>query len=160
MPNLKVGNHNVCYFTVFKGTGLQTYYSNQSYTETINTKYKGEMNMKKVAIFVHAGENELGRAVHGLLYAQEIHEAGGKVKLIFDGEGTQWIGRFEDTNHPMNPLYKKVKALGVIEACEYCAGAFGAKEAVQKASIPTQNEYEGHPSIAKLISEDYQIITL
>jgi hypothetical protein len=42
------------------------------------------MNMKKVAIFVHAGENELGRAVLGLVYADEIHASGGKVKLIFD----------------------------------------------------------------------------
>ncbi|WP_199880629.1 DsrE family protein [Bacillus massiliglaciei] len=116
--------------------------------------------MKKVAIFVHASEKELGRAVHGLLYSEEIHATGGKVRLIFDGEGTQWIGRFEDTNHPMNPLYKKVKSFGIIEACEYCAGAFGATEDVQKASISTANDYEGHPSIAKLISEDYEIITL
>jgi predicted peroxiredoxin len=70
---------------------------------------KGEMDMKKVAIFVHAGENELGRAVHGLVYADEIHSAGGEVKLIFDGQGTLWIPRFEDPNHPMHPLYKKLK---------------------------------------------------
>ena len=40
MPNLKTGNHNVCYFTFFKGTGLQTCYSNQSYTETVKTNTK------------------------------------------------------------------------------------------------------------------------
>lgn len=34
--------------------------------------------MKKAAIFVHAGENKLGRAVHALVYADEIHEAGEK----------------------------------------------------------------------------------
>jgi hypothetical protein len=118
------------------------------------------MNMKKVAIFVHAGENELGRAVHALVYTEEIQAAGGDVKLIFDGVGTQWIGRFEDTNHPMNPLYKKVKALGVIEACDYCAEAFGAKEDIQKASITSVNDNEGHASIANLIAEEYQIITL
>jgi hypothetical protein len=121
---------------------------------------KGEMDMKKVAIFVHAGENELGRAVHGLVYADEIHSAGGEVKLIFDGQGTLWIPRFEDPNHPMHPLYKKVKALGVIKACDYCAGAFGAKEDIQKANISSVKDNEGHASIAKLISEDYQIITL
>jgi hypothetical protein len=120
----------------------------------------GEMDMKNAAIFVHAGEKELGRAVHGLLYANEIHTAGGKVKLIFDGEGTLWIGRFEDSNHPMNPLYKQVKALGVIEACDYCAGAFGAKEDIQKAAITSSDKNEGHASIADLISQDYVIITL
>jgi hypothetical protein len=116
--------------------------------------------VKKAAIFVHAGEKELGRAAHGLVYAQEIHEAGGEVKLIFDGEGTTWIGRFEDPGHPMNPLYKKVKALNVIEACDYCAGAFGAKEDIQKANITPAKGNEGHASMAKLIADDYVIITL
>lgn len=116
--------------------------------------------MKKVAIFVHAGEKELGRAIHGLVYAQEIHDAGNKVKLIFDGEGTLWIGRFEDPSHPMNSLFKKVKELGVIQVCEFCAGSFDAADNVKKANISSLNDNEGHASIANLIEEDYQIITL
>ncbi|KIL35791.1 hypothetical protein SD71_10275 [Cohnella kolymensis] len=116
--------------------------------------------MKKVAIFVHAGEKELGRAVHGLLYAEEIHSAGNKVRLIFDGEGTVWIRRLEDPGHTLNPLYKKVKALGIIEACEHCAAAFGVEEDVQKANITPSKGNEGHASIADLIAEDYIIITL
>jgi hypothetical protein len=160
MPNLKAGNHNVCYFTFFKGTGLQTCHSNESYNETTNTKYKGEINMKKVAIFVHATENELGRVVHALVYADEIHAAGGEVKVIFDGQGTQWIPRLEDESHPMNPLYKKVKGLGVIEACESCAGAFNVQEDIKKANISSSKGNDGHASIAELINTDYQIITL
>jgi hypothetical protein len=116
--------------------------------------------MKNAAIFVHAGEKETGRAVHGLLYAEEIHEAGGKVKLIFDGEGTTWVGRFEDEGNDFNPLYKKVKALGVIEACEHCAEAFGVKEEIKSAGLVTANANAGHASIAKLMSQDYEIITL
>jgi hypothetical protein len=116
--------------------------------------------MKNAAIFVHAGEKETGRAVHGLLYAEEIHSAGGKVKLIFDGEGTTWVRRFEDASHPFNPLYKKVKALGVIEACEHCAEAFGVKEDIKSAGLASAKDNEGHASIAKLISDEYLIITL
>jgi hypothetical protein len=116
--------------------------------------------MKKIAIYVHAGENELGRAVHSLVYTDELSEAGHEVKLIFDGEGTKWIGKFEDSSHMMNPLYKKVKASGVIQACEYCAGAFGAQEDIQKAGITSMKDNEGHASIAKLVADDYQIITL
>lgn len=62
-----------------------------------------------------------------------------------------------DTNHLMSRLYKKVKGLGVIEACDFY---FGAKKDVQKSNVPSTNEYGGHPSIAKLISEDYKIIKL
>jgi hypothetical protein len=123
-------------------------------------KYKGEMDMKKVAIFVHATENELGRVVHALVYADEIHAAGGEVKVIFDGQGTQWIPRLEDESHPMNPLYKKVKGLGVIEACESCAGAFNVQEDIKKANISSSKGNDGHASIAELINADYQIITL
>ncbi len=102
----------------------------------------------------------MGRAIHGLVYAQEIHDAGNKVKLIFDGEGTLWIGRFEDSSHPMNPLFKKVKELGLIEVCEFCAESFGATDDVKKANISSLNGNEGHASIANLIEEEYQIITL
>ncbi|MCZ8515356.1 hypothetical protein O9H85_23685 [Paenibacillus filicis] len=37
--------------------------------------------MKKFAIFVHASESEAGRALHALLYAQELNEAGHEVKV-------------------------------------------------------------------------------
>jgi hypothetical protein len=153
----KGGSENVSCFTVDEGSGLQMAVQTSA---ILKPSTQGGMNMKNVAIFVHAGENELGRAVHGLLYAEEINAAGGNVKLIFDGEGTLWIRRFEDPSHPMNPLYKKVKELGVIEACEYCAGAFGATEDVQKANISSAKDNQGHASIAKLIAEDYHIITL
>lgn len=68
--------------------------------------------MAKIAIFVHATENELGRALHSLVYTQELHEAGHEVKLIFDGQGVLWIRRFEDQSHAANPLYQVVKKLG------------------------------------------------
>jgi hypothetical protein len=117
--------------------------------------------MKKFAIFVHAGENEGAQALHGLLYAQELHEAGHEVRVIFDGAGTAWIGRFEDPSSKYNPIYKAVKNLGVIAgACEFCAGAFGVVESVKQSGIQSLGESQGHPSLAKLVAEDYQIITL
>jgi hypothetical protein len=118
--------------------------------------------MSKVAIFVHSTENELGRALHSLIYTQELHEAGHEVKLIFDGQGVLWIGRFEDEGHTANPLYKAVKKLGVIEACEHCAISFGVKESAEHSNIPFSrgSVKDGHSSISKLIGEGYQIITL
>ncbi len=117
--------------------------------------------MKKVAIIVHATENEMGRALHALLYAQELHEANHEVKLYYDGQGTVWIKHFEDPGHMFNPIYKAVKATGVIAGvCGSCAGSFGVTEDVQASGIPALSEAEGHLSIAKLVEEDYQIITL
>ncbi|MBU8763706.1 DsrE family protein [Micrococcus luteus] len=117
--------------------------------------------MKKIAIIVHASESELGRALHSLLYAQELHEAGNEVKVIFDGAGTVWVKNFEDPANKYNPLYKAVKNLGVIAGvCEYCAGAFGVSEDVQASGLATMGERDGHPSVAQLIAADFQIITL
>jgi hypothetical protein len=118
--------------------------------------------MSKIAFFVHATENELGRALHSLVYTQELHEAGHIVKLIFDGQGVLWISKFEDEGHAANPLYKAVKKLGFIEVCEHCANSFAVKESTEQSSISfSQNKgNDGHASIAKLIGEGYQIITL
>lgn len=118
--------------------------------------------MSNIAIFVHATEDELGRALHSLVYTQELHDAGHRVKLIFDGQGVLWIRRFEDQSHAANPLYKAVKKLGVIEACEHCANSFEVKESTEQSSISFahDNAKDGHASISKLIGEGYQIITL
>ncbi|MDR6226842.1 DsrE family protein [Desmospora profundinema] len=117
--------------------------------------------MKKFVILVLADVTEGAKALHGLLYAQELHEAGHRVQVIFDGAGTAWIQRFEDPENKYNPLYRAVKNLGVIAgACEYCAGAFGVSDSVQQSGVQKLGEVQGHPSLAKLVAEDYQIITL
>ncbi len=117
--------------------------------------------MGKIAILVHASESEGAKALHSLLYAQELHEAGHEVQVIFDGAGTVWVKKFEDPENKYNPLYKSVKNLGVITgACEYCAGAFGVKNEVRKSGIRSLGEINGHPSLASLIAKDFQIITL
>ncbi|MFD2673222.1 DsrE family protein [Marinicrinis sediminis] len=117
--------------------------------------------MKKVAIFVHAGEQEGAKALHSLLYSQELHEAGHQVKVIFDGAGTAWVQKFEDPENQFNPLYKQVKELGVIEGvCEFCANAYGVNESVSSSGLQSIGDVGGHPSIAQLVSEDYEIIIL
>ncbi|AKS38376.1 hypothetical protein NP92_08495 [Anoxybacillus gonensis] len=117
--------------------------------------------MKKVAIFVHANESELAKALHALLYAQELKEAGHEVKVVFDGAGTVWIRKFEEPENKYYPLYKTVKQLDVIEGvCEYCAGAFGVAEDVEKSGFNSLGEKNGHPSISSFIDQGYQLIIL
>lgn len=117
--------------------------------------------MKKFAILVHSTENEGAKALHALLYAQELHEAGHNVKVIFDGAGTVWIKKFENPENKYHPLYKAVKKLGVIAgACEYCAEAFQVNTEVRESGITSLGEVNGHPSLAQLVAEDYQLIIL
>src|ERR1700730_15867096 len=90
----------------------------------------------KFLILVHAGPQEPGRALHSLLYGQELHEAGYTVQIMFDGAGTTWVKEFKNPENKYNPLYNQVEKLGIIAgACEYCANAFGVVEDVKGAGV-------------------------
>jgi hypothetical protein len=121
--------------------------------------------MSKIAIILHAEpgtHDALGRALHALLYSKELHEAGHKVQLLFDGGGTLWIREFKTPDHKLTPLYDALKTQGIIAGvCDFCIDAFeGDKRLVENEGLQLTSEYNGHPSVAKLVSEGYQIITL
>ena len=62
----------------------------------------------------------------------------------------------------MTPLYQSFKSAGIISGvCDYCLTPFGGeKDLVKKEGLLLVSEYNGHQSIAKLVSSGYQIITL
>ncbi len=120
---------------------------------------------KKVAIILLAepGTHEaLGRAVHALLYASELHEKGAEVKLVFDAGGTKFVEELAKEESVANPLFRSVEKLGIIDGvCDYCAGAFEAdKEQIKSRNLKLISQYNGHPSIADYILNDYQVICL
>ena len=109
------------------------------------------------------GHEGSARAAHAFLYARELKEHGHEVVLIFDGAGTEWA---EELSNPqstsfLKSSYEVVKAQGIVEIiCDYCAGAFKVKEPLIERQQPLVGEYEGHPSIARLVDEGYQLIVL
>ena len=121
--------------------------------------------MSKVAIILLAeprSHDSWARAQHALLYTKELKEHGHDVVLIFDGGATKWIAEFKKTDNRLASLYNEViDGDVVLGVCDYCLGAFGGdQEEVKKGGIPVLGEYDGHPSIAKLIDEGFQVITL
>lgn len=115
----------------------------------------------KFAIVVHAGPQELARALHGLLYAQDLHNAGHQVTVIFDGAGTTWVKAFENPEHKYHDAYRATKDLGLIGGvCEYCAGAFGVDEDVKQSGLPLSGEMNGHPSLADLVGKGFTPLVL
>ena len=95
------------------------------------------------------------------MYTKELNEEGHDVQLIFDGGGTKWIEEFSK-EHKLTPLYQTLKTSGVIGGvCDFCVPEFGGdKELVKQENLPLISEYNGHPSIAKLVADGFQIITL
>lgn len=116
----------------------------------------------KFLIIVQAGAQDMGRAVHGLTYGQELHEAGYEVKIFFDGAGTTWVKEFEKADNPFNPVFKQVMKLGIIQgACQACAGFFDVADDVENAGVALVNETaSGHSSLAKYVKEGFYPIVL
>lgn len=117
--------------------------------------------MPRAALLVLAGTEtkaDLGRVVNALQMARELKEAGEDVTVIFDGAGTQWVPTLSDENHKYHTLYRQVSD-AIQGACSYCAGAYGVREAVDASDVELLDEFDGHPSIRKLMSNGYQIIT-
>lgn len=117
--------------------------------------------MSKIGIVVLADTEtlgDLGRIASALTAAKEFKEAGDEVTVIFDGAGTKWVPELADPGHRLNGDYQEVKD-SIAGACDYCAGAFGVKEKIKKTDLPLLEEYSGHPSLQRLVSAGYQVIT-
>ena len=62
----------------------------------------------------------------------------------------------------MTLLPQSLKSSRVIgEVCDYCDTSFGGeKDLLKKKELPLNDEYKGHPIIARLFADGYQTITL
>jgi hypothetical protein len=117
--------------------------------------------MSKVAVVVLADVETfegLGRVFNALIAVKEFKDAGDDVRLIFDGAGTKWVGVLSKPDHKAHGLYKSVRDK-VVGACGFCAGVFGAADQVKSGEVPLLDEYAGHPSFKKLVSQGYEVIT-
>ena len=117
--------------------------------------------MTKAAIVLLADtetKEGLGRMSNALTFVREFKEEGQEVTLIFDGAGTKWIGELSDPDHKYNRHFESVKD-DIEGACAYCARTFGVKDEGQESGVELLEEFEGHPSLAKLVTQGYQVIT-
>jgi hypothetical protein len=71
------------------------------------------------------------------------------------------VKEFQVLSNPQHRLHRQFAVVrpSIAGACRFCAAAFGVKEEVQQSGIPLLGEYEGHPSLRKLVDQGYQIIT-
>ena len=121
---------------------------------------------QRMLIILQAGReaNEgMARAMHALLYAQELKEHGHDVVLMFDGAGTQWVNEWmnPESQDRLRSRYLALSQSGIPQVvCDFCATAFDARRFLDGNRVPMARDYEGHPSIAKFVDEGYQIVIL
>jgi hypothetical protein len=117
--------------------------------------------MNKVLVLVLADidtKGDLGRVVNAMQTTKEFKEAGDEIRLVFDGAGTRWIGALGSTEHKYHALFASVKDRA--GACSYCARAFGVKSAVEQQAVTLLEEFDGHPSLRRAVSDGYHVISL
>lgn len=120
--------------------------------------------MRKILIVLLADKwshENMGRASHALLYAKQSLESGLKVKLIFDGGGTEWAVEMTKETNYFNNLYKELTEKGVVfSVCESCAKAFKVEQDLKAIKDPFNEEDQGHPDIGKYLASGWDVITL
>ncbi|MFC4100683.1 hypothetical protein [Paenibacillus xanthanilyticus] len=121
------------------------------------------MPANKYVLIIQANQQDVGKAVHGLLYGQELHEAGFEVDILFDGMGTQWPQEFGRADHPFHALYKQVMRLGIIKGgCQACSGFFGVENEMQEAGVALAGSEKsgGHIPFAQYVADGFLPIVL
>lgn len=109
------------------------------------------------------GDESLGRVFNALVLAADLKSQQKSFDIYFQGAGTRWISRLEDTNHPANGLYNLVKEniAGVSKACSI---VFNAKEDAEKYGVKLIEQFNipglgGATSIANLILKGNTVVT-
>ena len=115
--------------------------------------------MNKTAFFAFKGDPIC--FVHVLLNAIDLHERGGLVKIILEGEATKLVVNLRKPEHPLHALYEKVKKLELIDGiCRACAVKMNALEDAEAEGLKIVDDMAGHASMAPYIQDGYAIVTL
>ena len=121
-------------------------------------------NDTRILIILQAGsETHEGRAraLHALLYAKELREAGATVRLTFDGAGTEWLARLRDPAQQggrLAALFRELTDGGLTyEVCDYCAGAFDVRDQLVQAGELLTAAYMDHPSVVSHVAEGFAV---
>ncbi len=99
----------------------------------------------------------MGRMANALTTAKELKQAGDEVKVIFDGAGTKWAAALSG-EHKYAKLLDAVRDK-VEGACEYCSAAYQVTDEVEAAGIPLLSDFDGHPSLRRLIVDGFTVLT-
>jgi hypothetical protein len=118
----------------------------------------------KILIVLQAGTEShegVARALHAVLYAKELDEAGATVRLVFDGAGTGWLARWrtaEGAASRAGSIFHDLRTRGLsYEVCDYCSGAFDVKSDLIEAGEALAGAYMDHPSLATHVAEGFAV---
>ncbi|PTN33599.1 cytoplasmic protein [Desulfonatronum sp. SC1] len=114
--------------------------------------------MKKIALFVFNGDPMC--FIHVLLNALDMQAKGYEPKVIIEGAAVKLIPELVKTDNPLNGLWQKNLAAGLIEGvCKACSTKLGTLEAAKEQGLTLLDDMSGHPSMAGYRDQGFEIIT-
>jgi hypothetical protein len=114
--------------------------------------------MKKAALVAFNGDSTC--FAHVLLNALDMKRRGYEVKVVIEGSATRQVAELVDQSKAFAGLYAQVKDAGMIDGvCRACATKMGAIDAAKEQHLPIKWDMAGHPALAPLMEEGYEIIT-
>lgn len=120
--------------------------------------------MNKIIIVLLADKStheNMGRALHALLYAKQAKAKGAEVELIFDGGGVEWPVEMSKKENHLNDLYATLLNGGVIKGvCAFCANAFKVGNELKAIGANFLDDGGGHPDVGGRAARDWRILII
>lgn len=114
--------------------------------------------MKKTALFVFNGDPIC--FIHVLLNALDLDAKGHEARIVVEGAATQLLPKLVESDHPLNPLWTRCIAAGLITGvCRACANKMDTIDAADAQLLPLLADMNGHPSMSAFMDAGYEIIT-
>jgi hypothetical protein len=113
--------------------------------------------MKKIALLAYNGE--LICFAHVMLYALDFHAKGHEVKVVLEGAATRLITELAQPGKPFANLYSQLREKGLLSCiCRACSQKMGTLEEAERQGLEIVGDMQGHPSIAGLVEEGFEIL--
>lgn len=114
--------------------------------------------MKKIVLIAFNGEPMC--FVHVLLNALNMKTNGYDVKIVIEGAATKLIPELMREGNPLTVFYRSAREQGLIDgACRACAGKMGTLKDAEEQGVRLLDDMAGHPSMARYITNGYEVIT-
>ncbi len=115
------------------------------------------MEKRKVALF--AFNSDLVVFAHLLLNALDMQARGWEVKVIIEGDATRQVSLLRNETKPFAAVWQKAKNAGIVDCvCQACAQKNTVVPAVVEQGLKLCAEMDGHPSVARYLSEGYEVL--
>ena len=106
-----------------------------------------------------------GKMAHTLTNALELNASGHDVKVLFEGQGVEWLRLFEQREDGFTKGYgqrfDQAHQAGVLAgACNFCSSIrFKTSDSAARLSIPLYGEENEHGSLVPFLEAGWQVLS-